>query len=104
MSEENLTKLKLNTIANLSQGNPGALQFLFGLYEWKERTKAAKVLSFLVTQKVKGTRLYILFSDLCDRDYDKVYQLATKCPKDVLLEACRREDRSGKEWVKEYFD
>lgn len=85
-----------------SQGNPGALRFLMRIYNSRAATL---ILSTLGSCKsIRGTNLYVLHADLCDKDLNKVYQLCRHCPHDILEDACSRQDNSGKELVAKYLE
>ena len=52
---------------------------------------------------IRGTNLYVLWSDLCDKDLEKVEKLCKDCPDDILEDACSRQDYSGQELIAEYL-
>jgi hypothetical protein len=89
----------------LAQGNMGAMSAVMALYGPETSVGDA----FFVEKKlnemptIRGTNLYVLYSDLCDKDAKKVMQLFRNCPNDVLEDACSRQDRSGVAMVKQYF-
>ena len=95
----------MEKLENLSQGNPGALTFLM---EFLKPENAVKGIVILIKineiPSLKGTNLYVLWSDLCQKDLDKVETLCNKCPNDILEDACSRQDYSGAELVKEYLN
>lgn len=86
-----------------SEGNPGALTFLMKLTESNNLEKSIEITLKLENTSIRGTNLYVLWSDLCDKDLDKVYELCKKCPTNILEDACSRQDYSGRELVKEYL-
>lgn len=53
---------------------------------------------------IRGTNLYILFSDLCEMDLNKIITLLNDCPGNILEDACNRQDRSGKKIVDKYLN
>ena len=89
-----------------SKGNPGALAFLMEVFLNPETDM---VTAITINNKIKacpslrGTNLYVLYSDLCGRDLKKVEFLCKNCPNDILEDACNRQDYSGRELVEEYF-
>lgn len=89
----------MSTLATLSKGNPGALQFLMELVS----SGQIKVVSKIESSGIVGTDLYVLWSDLCDRDMNNVVKLVERCPIDVLKDACSRQDYSGKKLVSDYL-
>lgn len=91
----------LNQIYSLSKGNPGATRFLMELME--DPPIGVQVFPKLEEYGLTGSSLYVLWSDLCDKDIHKVLNLIKKCPKEILVEACSREDYSGRGLVKEFL-
>ena len=88
-----------------SKGNPGALNFLMTVYGPSANLSQAATIDAKLRQcpSIRGTNLYVLYSDLCGQDIDKVVQLCMKCPDSILENACSRQDYSGRELVTEYF-
>lgn len=93
-----------NSLNEWSDGNPGAIVFLIGLYRKENLSIAFPVIDKLERCKIRGTDLYILFSDLCDKDYIKVSKLCKNCPDEILKDACSRQDYSGKKLVEQYIN
>lgn len=86
-----------------SDGNPGALSFLCELIQTPDiMDKVYPILES--TKSIRGTNLYILYSDLCGKDLNMVALLCEKCPKGILEDACNRQDRSGCELVWDYLN
>ena len=54
-------------------------------------------------KSIRGPNLYVLWSDLCDRNLSLVAKLCENCPSDILEDACSRQDYSGKELIKNYI-
>lgn len=94
----------MKKIIKWANGNPGALTFLLELIDNKNTAKAMVIIPKLKETSIRGTNLYILWSDLCDKDMDKVYYLCINCPVNILEDACSRQDYSGKELVKNYLE
>lgn len=89
-------------IINYSKGNFGAVEFLTKVYD-----SPFSILIFIkleMCQSIRGTNLYVLYSDLCEKDMSKVVLLIKNCPKKILEDACSRQDRSGVSIVKKYLD
>lgn len=94
---------KMNQIIQWSQGNPGAMTFLMSIMQPENVVKGITIIQKLEEAKsIRGTNLYVLWSDLCDRDMAKVETLCKNCPTDILEDACNRQDYSGRELVSEY--
>lgn len=96
----------MNGIVSYAQGNPGALNFLMDLFMAPDSNNAIiKSVSNKLDKcpSIRGTNLYVLHSDLCGKDLNKVKQLCDTCPDHILEDACNRQDYSGRELVKEYL-
>jgi len=94
----------MNQIIEWSKGNPGALTFLMNIMQPENAVKGITIIQKLQEAKsIRGTNLYILWSDLCNRDIDKVVILCMNCPTKVLEEACSRQDYSGRELVAQWL-
>ena len=92
----------LNEVLLLSDGNPGAMDFLMGV-EQANSILGMYIRGKVVSCGIRGADLYVLWSDLCDKDMGKVSVLCDRCPDDVLIDACSRQDCSGREIVRNYF-
>lgn len=98
--------MQIEELIKLAEGNPGALSFLAEVYL---NAKTNFVTAIIIDSKIKacptlrGTNLYVLYSDLCDKDMKKVEFLCKNCPNDILEDACGREDYSGRKIIEEYF-
>jgi len=92
-----------NSVIIWAEGNPGALSFLMEISREDEETTQLISDCLLTNYKIRGAKLYVLWSDLCDRDMEKVKQLCENCPGVILTDACSRQDYSGKELVNQYF-
>jgi hypothetical protein len=87
-------------LAAMAAGNPGAMAFLA---QTVNSDVAEEIMPVLNDYGIKGTNLYVLWSDLCNKDLLSVAILCEKCPKDVLIDACSRQDYSGRALVAEYL-
>lgn len=91
----------MNTIISLAKSNPGALSFLMELNasyvpdQIKDKIKSSGIV---------GTDLYVLWSDLCEKDLALVSKLVENCPLEILKDACSRQDYSGRKLVAEYLN
>lgn len=87
-----------------SKGNPGALTFLMDLMDPKNLPYSMSIIPKLTESKtIRGTNLYVLWSDLCNRDIQRVAFLCERCPSDILEDACSRQDYSGRKLVEPYL-
>ncbi len=82
-------------VVQLAQGNFGALAFL--------QQCTQHTINVLVQLGIRGTDLYVLHSDLCGKDMYKVEKLLSDCPKEILVDACSRQDYSGRKLVEKYM-
>lgn len=97
----------MNDIVKWAQGNPGALMFLMSVFASPDvNLGQAATIDKKLRQcpSLRGTNIYVLYSDLCNRDINKVVALCKKCPDEILEDACSRQDYSGVELVKEYLN
>ena len=91
-------------LARYSQGNPGAMQFLVELFSDENMLYAIPIGTAIhAIPSLRGTNLYVLWSDLCYKDMATVSKLCKNCPHDILADACSRQDYSGRELVKNYI-
>ena len=96
----------MKDIIEMSEGNPGALTCLMGIMQFEDQedlVNGIKIVSKLKTLNIKGTDIYVLWSDLAERDYSKMANICEKCPDEILVDACSRQDYSGIELVKNYI-
>ena len=94
----------MREIIEWSQGNPGAMNFLMKFLEPENGVKGIRVLTKLTQlESIRGANLYVLYSDLCDKDLDAVVTLCQNCPSEILEDACSRQDYSGRAMVSKYL-
>ena len=94
----------MNQILQWSQGNPGAMAFLMSFLQPENSLKGLTIIPKLEeAQSIRGTNLYVLWSDLCNKDLSKVEKLCKNCPTNILEDACNRQDYSGRELVSDYL-
>jgi hypothetical protein len=95
----------MQQIIDWSKGNPGALDFLMQVMDIKNKYFAISiVLKLEQCPTIRGTNLYVLFNDLCNRNMATVAELCKNCPNDILEDACSRQDRSGVALIQEYIN
>lgn len=84
--------------------NYGAASFLQQLETFDSVSTRTLIYDKLIEcSSIRGTNIWVLFSDLCDKDLNKVFWLCSNCPNDVLEYACSRQDYSGTALVAKYF-
>jgi hypothetical protein len=96
--------IMIGMIMNYAKGNPVAMTFLMELFS-PENLKYSIPIAIKLEQvpSLKGTNLYVLWSDLCNKNMELVSKLCENCPNDILDDACSRQDYSGRDLVKDYF-
>lgn len=98
-----MISIDMATMVNYSQGNPGALAFLVDLVKHPNSYASAQILETIKEyESLRGTNLYVLYSDLCNKDIEKVSDVLFLCPQDVVEDACSRQDYSGRELINKY--
>lgn len=91
-------------ILEWSKSNPGAMGALMGLFRPENVAKSVPIMAVLEScPSIRGTNLYVLFNDLCNRDYNLMLKLCVNCPGHILEDACNRQDYSGQELVAKYL-
>lgn len=91
---------------NRSQGNPGAMNFIVSITQLVEvmRNPQARIIRDKIqASKIKGSDLWVLWSDLGGKDLFKTSVICEIVPTDVLEDACSRQDCSGRELIKKYL-
>jgi hypothetical protein len=80
------------------------MSFLLQLVNSEDQVKALQIiLKLKEAESIRGTNLWVLYSDLCGKNMDAVFRLCLLCPTDVLEDACSRQDYSGRELIKPYI-
>lgn len=90
----------MQTFQTLAKGNPGAMHFLMKLIS---PDVPIRTVAKVENCGIVGGDLYVLWSDICEGDMNKVIKLLDDCPLALLKDACSRQDYSGKEMVAEYL-
>ena len=86
------------------KGNFGAMHFLNEVTQPSNENIGKVILDKLEeATSIRGTNLWILYSDLCEKQLINVHRLCENCPTDILEDACSRQDYSGRELVEPYF-
>ena len=100
----------IQCITKLADGNPGAASCLCRLLEITFENphnlpiNGANMLLLLDRWGIYGTDIYVLWNDICDGDFVKVLELLSATylnllNPSVLVDACSRQDRSGKSLI-----
>lgn len=92
-------------ITKMAEGNPGAAVFIGEILD-KNRLKIGGVDALFMADhlQIYGSNLYVLFSDICDKDPDAAIIVLNSVmlgwlDADRLKDACSRQDYSGKEMI-----
>ena len=93
----------MNQIVQWSQGNPGAMTFLMKLTDPSNSMYAIRIASKISNIPIRGSGLYVLWSDICGKDISMVAKVCDNVPNDVLVDACSRQDYSGRKLIKKYI-
>ena len=86
-----------------AQGNPGALICLVGLMDIESDVTKLAILTKIQKLEIFGTDLYVLWSDISNKDYNLMEYLCRYVPEELLKDASSRQDYSGIELLKEYI-
>jgi len=85
----------------LSNGNPGAITYLVSLFYKPFYVTSLKRIHDL---GIRGTDIYVLWSDICDKDYELMNYLLIQVPEDIIVTASSKQDYSGKKLVQNWID
>lgn len=99
-----------DAFVKLAEGNPGALTAMMQMFKAIPTVDPDNifgglgVLMSLDTFGIYGTDIYVLFSDICDRDAAKTIAVLRATQLGLfnnvkLADACHRQDHSGREMV-----
>jgi hypothetical protein len=96
----------LEELFQISEGNPGALTCVTGLVNGtiEDSVAAITIIPTIKKNQIYGTDLYVLWSDLSQRNYQLMAHLCKEVPSDLLKLASSKQDYSGIEMVKEYIE
>lgn len=96
-------------IKKMTDNNPGAANVIEQLIMYdgvdkKTTASGGTILYLLNDYEIYGTDLYVFYNDICDRNLEKMLAVVLGVflklfDKDVLKDACSRQDYSGKNIV-----
>ena len=111
MSKIKLSDSTMDVVVKMSNGNTGAMSAIMEMLKPENKDidpdsfmgGMMKVLS-LDTLGIYGTDIYILYNDICERNMIKMFAVLRAhqlgfLSSSVLIDACHRQDRSGKEMI-----
>jgi hypothetical protein len=94
----------MNQIIEWSKDNPGAMMFLMKVIEPINAIHAIPIITKLtVCTTIRGTNLYVLYSDLGQKNISTIALICKNCPDNVLEDACSRQDYSGVDLIRKYL-
>jgi hypothetical protein len=110
MSRIELTDSIMDMAIKMSEGNPGAINAMMELYINNEKIDPQDAfgpfgkLLLLDTFGIYGTDIYVLWSDICDREVVKMIAVLRACQLGILSpailkDASSRQDYSGKNMI-----
>lgn len=85
---------KLTTVNEMANGNPGAITFLAEAYRL-DPFGAEDAMQRMRGIKITGDKLYMLWSDCCDRDTDLTLKMMSKCTDEQLFYYLNYENGRG---------
>lgn len=100
----NNTNLPMTQLIQLSQGNPGTLNCLMKMLtgDIKDSIAGITIINKMQELSILGTNIYILWSDLSNKNYQLMAHFCNVVPAAILIDAASRQDYSGRELLNEY--
>lgn len=92
-------------MSKLSNGNPGAMRCIQGLITGSDKDLLLGIDIIAKVEKldITGTDLYVLWSDISNKDYGLMAHLCKTAPDKLLKEASSKQDYSGRITLREYI-
>lgn len=85
---------KLTSIQEMANGNPGAITFLAEAYRL-DPFGAEDAMQRMRDLKIVGDKLYMLWSDCCNRDTELTLKMMQKLPDDQIIYYLNYENGRG---------
>ena len=86
-----------------ADGNPGAGSCLSRLQKF-DQEKAKKIWETLKENEIKGWKIWVLFADVCKQDFEKMFEICSTVPGEIVLKAASQTDYSGFSIINEYLN
>lgn len=110
MSRIELKDTTMDVVIKMSEGNPGAMTARLDILKNAKQIdpddfmEGMSNILMLDTCEIYSWAIYVLYSDICDRDTKKMIAVIRAVQlgffmKEELKKACYREDRKGKEMI-----
>lgn len=87
-------------IVEMAEGNPGAISLLIHLLN----NNKIDILSKILNTNITGYKIWVLYKDLANENFDQMELICKNVPDDILLKACTYEDYSGRKLIKSYIN
>lgn len=105
MSRLNINDSVTDIFVKMGEGNPGAMTAMMQLIGYTKTSFGGfGSILHLDSFEIYGTDIYVLWSDICERDIVKMQAVLRACklglfPSNTLKDACSRQDYSGRSMV-----
>ena len=86
-----------------ANGNPGAASVLARLKKF-DQEKALKIWETLKQNEIKGCKIWVFFADVCKQDFDKMFEICSTVPGEIILKAASQTDYSGFSIINEFWN
>lgn len=86
-----------------AESNPGAASVLARLQKF-DQEKALKIWETLKENEIKGWKIWVLFADVCKQDFDKMFEICSTVPGEIVLKAASQTDYSGLSIINQYWN
>lgn len=86
-----------------AESNPVAASVLARLQKF-DQEKALKIWETLKENEIKGWKIWVLFADVCKQDFDKMFEICSTVPGEIVLKAASQTDYSGLSIINQYWN
>lgn len=86
----------MDPLSKLIDGNMGTATCLLGLTQPENEPLMNRIIPVVLRLGIKGSDLYVLWSDISNKDYELMAYLCGSAPDKLLIEASSKQDYSGK--------
>ena len=94
--------MNYTTAIEWANGHSGAMGFLTMLNRQDEYTIEVITEKLLVLPSVRGRNLNKLWA-IANKNFEKMRKICENCPDQLIIEACSREDYTGREMINQYL-
>ena len=99
--------MRIEQVFKLSKNKPAAMNCLLTLVSTPDTrllAASAIIIDTIERLDITGTNLYVLYSDLCNKEVLLMEYLCQSVPAIILQEACNKQDYSSREMVAPYVE